>query len=321
LTSLVAIAVTVRCEAPFLLEWIAYHRTLGIEAFLLADNGGDDGTSALLQDLHSKRIVFRLDWIGQKYFQLAFYRQAIEIAHRFARGLFFIDVDEFLRPSVEATSISDLTRLRLTDDSIGAVAMNWAVYGSSNQRDIEPGLVIEQFTRRAHQETETNRHVKTFVRLDRCAGPGPNPHAVNLASGRYVDTRGGNILWAQKHHPVGLTTQVVWDHLRADRFVLKSRAEFERKRQRGSAFIRLRMNKETMTTILPRKIEAKSKTRFPLLLSNGQKSRSSACATSWPCRTSDKFATSRSIDEISVSSAPRGVERVAQGCATLHQMI
>jgi hypothetical protein len=54
------------------LEWIAYHRTLGIEAFLLADNGGDDGTSALLQDLHSKRIVFRLDWIGQKYFQLAF---------------------------------------------------------------------------------------------------------------------------------------------------------------------------------------------------------------------------------------------------------
>jgi hypothetical protein len=61
--------------------------------------------------------------------------------------LFFIDVDEFLRRCVEATSISDLTRLWLTDDSIGAVAMNWAVYGPSNQRDIEPGLVIERFTR------------------------------------------------------------------------------------------------------------------------------------------------------------------------------
>jgi len=32
----------VREEAGYLLEWIAYHRVLGVKIFLLADNGGSD---------------------------------------------------------------------------------------------------------------------------------------------------------------------------------------------------------------------------------------------------------------------------------------
>jgi hypothetical protein len=58
-----AIAAPVRGEAPYLLEWIAYHRVLGIRAFLLADNGGDDdkATSKLLQVLHDRQIIFRFD--------------------------------------------------------------------------------------------------------------------------------------------------------------------------------------------------------------------------------------------------------------------
>lgn len=232
---ILAIAAPVRAEAPYLLEWIAYHRALGIQAFLLADNGGDDGTSELMHALARQRIIVRLDWIGQKYFHLAFLRQAIGLGRLFAGGLFLIDVDEFLRPLDGATSVADLARSWMADASIGAVAINWAIFGSSGRQDAGEGLVIERFTQRAPQDCDINRQVKTFVRADRCAGPANNPHAVTLREGRYVDAAGEDVAWDQTVVPSGISTQVIWRHLRLDHFVVKSRAEFERKRARGSA--------------------------------------------------------------------------------------
>jgi hypothetical protein len=229
-----AIAAPVRGEAAYLLEWIAYHRALGIHAFLLGDNGGDDGTSALLEELARRRIVVRLDWRGRRYFQNAFQKQAITLARRFADGLFLIDVDEFLRPLDGRTSIADVAQAWLADAGIGAVAINWAIFGSSGRQRAEDGLVIERFTRRAVQDHGINRHVKTFVRLDRDAEPAGNPHAVTLASGRYVDTRGADVVWDTTHVEAGIANAVVWHDLRVDHFVLKSRAEFEKKRARGS---------------------------------------------------------------------------------------
>ncbi len=42
-----AIIAASRDQGPHLLEWIVYHRVLGIRAFLIADNGGGDNTSEL----------------------------------------------------------------------------------------------------------------------------------------------------------------------------------------------------------------------------------------------------------------------------------
>jgi SAM-dependent methyltransferase len=222
-------------EAPYLLEWIAYHRGLGVQNFYLGDNGGDDGTTALLQKLHRSGIVVRADWLGQKYFHLDFLRQAIAYASPHAGGLFLIDVDEFLRPTDGATSIVDLAQSWIADDGIGAVAINWAVYGSSGHEDAGEGLVIERFTRRAVQDFSVNKHVKSFVRPDRCAGPSGNPHAVALNRGRYVDTCGEDVRWDQTVANSGVSANVLWSRIRIDHFVLKSRAEFDRKQMRGSA--------------------------------------------------------------------------------------
>jgi hypothetical protein len=190
LTPVLAIVAPVRDEARYLVEWLAYHRALGINTFLLADNGGNDTTSALLEELDRHRLVKRFDWRHQTKFQLEFYCQAINVARSFADGLFFVDVDEFLRPEGQM-SISDVAKTWLADPTVGAVALNSAIYGSSGRQQCDSGLVIERFTRRAHQEFSGNKHAKTFVRVGCCAGPAENPHAVTLDSGRYVDTRGG----------------------------------------------------------------------------------------------------------------------------------
>jgi hypothetical protein len=72
------------------------------------------------------------------------------------------------------------------------------------------------------------------VRVDCCAGPAENPHAVRLSTGRYVDTCGKDVIWdTSQGHLVGITATVTWDVLRVDHFILKSREEFEEKRARG----------------------------------------------------------------------------------------
>lgn len=234
-----AIVAPVREEARYLIEWLAYHRALGINTFLLADNGGNDTTSALLEQLDRHRIVKRFDWRRQTKFQLEFYCQAINVARSFADGLFFVDVDEFLRPEGQM-SISDVAKTWLADPTVGAVALNWAIYGSSGLQQCDGGLVIERFTRRAHQAFSGNKHAKAFVRIDCCAGPAENPHAIALDSGRYVDTHGEDVIWDTSGPPLGITTRVIWDMLRVDHFILKSREEFAAKRARGRLLTTMR---------------------------------------------------------------------------------
>jgi Glycosyl transferase family 2 len=229
------VAAPVRGEAPYLLEWIAYHRVLGIRAFLLGDNAGDDeATSKLLQALHDQKIIFRFDWRGQTRFQLEFYKQALAAARLFADGIFLIDVDEFLRPTA-GFSVLQIAQTWLSDPGIGAVALNWAIYGSSDREEAGEGLVIERFTRRAPQDFNINHHAKAFARVSACAGPGGNPHAVVLNTGRYTDPLGRDVIWdATREYPPGLTANVIWDVLRVDHFIVKSHAEFRAKAARGN---------------------------------------------------------------------------------------
>jgi hypothetical protein len=230
-----AIVAPVRGEAPFLIEWIAYHRVRGVRRFLLADNGGDDGTSELLERLDRHEFVKRFDWRGRRYFQLEFYQHVIrELADSQRLVLIFVDVDEFLRSPPQAPGIPRLAQSLFADDSVSAVALNWALYGSSGHVSAAPGLVLERFIRRGRRNHPSHRHVKTMMRADRCAGVGQNPHAFALTGGRYVTPLGEDVEWDKTTEPEGLTRRVTWNRLRVDHFVLKSREEFERKRARGS---------------------------------------------------------------------------------------
>jgi hypothetical protein len=233
---ILALASPVRGEARYLLEWIAYHRALGVRAFFLGDNGGDDGTSDVLADLHQRKIVFCFDWRGQTHFQLQFIAQAIQAARLFADGLFLLDVDEFLRPQ-SGSSVLPIARRWLADATIGAVALNMVIYGTSGREQAGDGLVIERFTTRAPQDYAIHRHAKPFVRVASCAGPADNPHAVKLLSGRYVNPRGEDVVWDTRRFHTGVMQDVVWDVLRVDHFLLKSREEFAAKRARGMGLL------------------------------------------------------------------------------------
>jgi hypothetical protein len=228
-----AIVATARDEGPYLLEWIAYHRMLGIRAFLIADNGGQE-TSELLQDLHARGTIFRFDWRGRQFMQMRYYHQALAAAKTAQLdGVFILDLDEFLRPEY-GDSVSLIAARWLDDSTIGAVAINSAIYGSSGREQPGHGLVTERFTRRAEPEFVYNQLSKPFIRVSACDGF-LNPHFAVLREGRYINTRGEPVAW-MKGDFLGVTTTLVWNKIRIDHFQVKSRAECERKKTRGDAF-------------------------------------------------------------------------------------
>ena len=93
------IITTVRNEAPFLIEWIAYHQHIGSTDFLIYSNDCDDGTDEMLDRLQALGHVTheRNHSRGKKPVQW----RALNKAQRHkltksAEWVFVADVDEFL---------------------------------------------------------------------------------------------------------------------------------------------------------------------------------------------------------------------------------
>lgn len=231
----IAIVAPVKSEAPRLLEWISYHRVLGIRQFYLADNGGDDGTSELLQALDRAGIIVRLDWQGAKFFQLDFYNKVIPKLVGLADIVTPIDVDEFYRPLDGRSSIPEAVCELFADPAVIVLGVNWAVYGSSGRVSTGDGLVLERFTRRAPRDFEGNNHLKCFIRTEYFIPNNPNPHFYNFdrPGGRFADTRSEPLVW-QEMWRLGITDKVTWNALRLDHYMVKSQEEFEQRKARGS---------------------------------------------------------------------------------------
>lgn len=59
----IALVATARNEGIYILEWIAYHRLLGVEAFYIYSNDNDDGSDELLATLAKAGVI---TWINNR---------------------------------------------------------------------------------------------------------------------------------------------------------------------------------------------------------------------------------------------------------------
>lgn len=232
----IAVGAIVKNEGPYILEWVAYHRVLGFDRFFIADNGSDDGTSQLLAALHAIGIVDHFAFPGPagRPPQLPAYSQIMTRFREEADWIAFIDADEFVLPTDGARSVRPF--FSALGPSVGAVALNWAIYGSSFRKEPSEGLVIERFTRRAKQDHSTNLHYKTIVRTQAFRGVGSNPHLFRIRDGSWTIQADGFELAGHPQKGPGLSERLVWAPLRINHYVVKSRAEFDcKKAPRGRA--------------------------------------------------------------------------------------
>jgi hypothetical protein len=219
-----AVGAIVKESSETLLEWIAYHRVVGVDYFWIADNGSGIAARQLLLDLDRLGIISYMHFPSKvdANLQLSAYRKILARARNFKGLLAFIDADEFL--------VSDGNSLRphmeeiFRDENISALALNWAKFGSSGALFAEEGLVIERFTRRARQNNAGNRHFKSIVRPER-VNDFLNPHLVSLRQGRYVGSDGRDLMLNSKC-TAGMSDGVSWNGARINHYIIKSLEEF-----------------------------------------------------------------------------------------------
>lgn len=230
------VAAIIKNEMDALLEWIAYHRVVGVSGFIIADNGSNDGSRAFLDGLEKLGIVTVLDFpdvVGQKP-QLPAYERILRTCSTDIDLLAFIDADEFLVPLDPEQSITTSLDKWFSDPSITAVALNWSNFGSNGELFAEEGLVTERFTQRAPQQFNANKNFKSIVRPN-SAIHFNNPHHAELRYGRYIDTLGNDLVLHPKHGS-GVSEEVIWGEMRVNHYVVKSLEEFLLgKHLRGSA--------------------------------------------------------------------------------------
>ncbi|AWN37543.1 glycosyltransferase family 2 protein [Methylobacterium radiodurans] len=226
-----------RDEAPFLLEWLAYHRTRGIERFFIADNGGTDATSDLLCRLDRAGLVTRYDYLGRSYFQTDFYAETLARPEvRAACDLLAaLDCDEFLVATNGRPIPATLAEL-FADDAVSALALNWANYGSAGQEEHDPArLVLEQYDRRAEERNPLNNHIKSVFRPERFRGFRVNVHAIDMDYGLYRAASGDAADWDVAYAARGITRVPDWTNLRVNHYSTKSRSAFVQRKLQGRA--------------------------------------------------------------------------------------
>lgn len=156
-------------EGPFILEWVAWHKALGIRDIIVFSNDCSDGTDALLDALAEMGEITHLPnpatAVGSTYFQpvaLSFASQMREVRH--ADYVISMDVDEFIDIRVGDGTLPAL----LADiDDFDILAMSELNHGSNGIETFQPGWVTGLFAR--HQSAQPGKHraargVKSIVK-------------------------------------------------------------------------------------------------------------------------------------------------------------
>ncbi|WP_420002456.1 glycosyltransferase family 2 protein [Arenibacterium sp. LLYu02] len=136
-------------EAPYILEWIAYHRMIGVDRFLIYTNDCSDGTAELLDRLQALGIVEHRNndaWKGKSPQQHALNQALKEKVIKQADWVIHIDVDEFINVRCGNGRLEDFFD-RAPDAT--HVAMTWRLFGHNGVTKLADKPVIAQFDRAA----------------------------------------------------------------------------------------------------------------------------------------------------------------------------
>ncbi|MGH2980190.1 MAG: glycosyltransferase family 92 protein, partial [Solirubrobacterales bacterium] len=218
-------------EAPYLREWIEFHRLVGVERFFLYNHASVDDHRAALAPYIEDGIVTLEDWPDVANVQFDIYDHCLEQHRQDSCWIAFIDIDEFLF----SPTGRPLSELLVEYERWPGVAANWAMFGSSGHRTKPAGLVIENYVWRSDSpELEHTRRFKCIVdpaRATRCF----SSHGFDYTEGTLVD---------EDKQPIagGFSERSLYSRIRINHYYTRSEEEcirkFARPRVNDSALMR-----------------------------------------------------------------------------------
>ena len=157
----------VKNEGPFLLEWIAFNRLIGVTDFLFYSNDCTDGTDTLLDALGDYGAVHLPNPAkGRNYQMEALKDAAHQDVVRNADWIWIADVDEFLNIHTGDHTIPALIE-ECGDPQ--AISITFQFMANSGVDGFQDRPVIEQFNQTHNPDIwcgETAQEVKTLIRQD-----------------------------------------------------------------------------------------------------------------------------------------------------------
>jgi hypothetical protein len=208
-------------EAPYLREWIEFHRLAGVERFFLYDNGSTDDHLDVLAPYIDEGVVVFGRWEASPLDQRAVFDHCLAEHREHARWIAFLDLDEFLF-SPSGRTVSEL--LRGYEDWPG-VGVSWTMFSHADHRTRPPGLVIESYPLRDRQDPGLVKSIVDPLRTVHSV----NAHWFTPEYGFPVDENRWPLVRAQ-------AKSASYELLRINHYASRSRQELEEKVERGSGW-------------------------------------------------------------------------------------
>jgi hypothetical protein len=148
-----AIVTTMKNEGPFILEWLAFHRAIGVTDFLVYTNDCTDGTDTFLELLQARGLVQHRDnpfrATGLKPQHAALQAAEAEDVIRKAGWTICMDVDEFVNIKLGDGRLPTLyAAMEAAAPGANMIALTWRLFGNADVDAFDPDTpVIAQFTR------------------------------------------------------------------------------------------------------------------------------------------------------------------------------
>ncbi len=143
----VLVATCMRNEGPFILEWVAWHKALGVTDIVVFTDHCTDGTDRMLERLDELGLVMHLP-IQEDDLELRDFREAafsiLPELHVFEQADFFlaIDVDEFINVRVGDGTLGSLFN---ASGAFDVLSLSELTHGCNGHLKFEPGWVTELF--------------------------------------------------------------------------------------------------------------------------------------------------------------------------------
>lgn len=229
---------TMKDEAPYILEWVAYHRAIGFTDFLIYTNDCTDGTDLLLDRLEQRSIVTH---VRNTVLKRGPHKSALKDAQKHplyqsADWIYVADVDEFLNIKIGNGKVDDLiARFPRTN----AIPITWRMFSNNGHCALFPGKCTQAFTDAEPllpQDNAKGRFVKTLFK--------PHPeikrmglHAPVYKQGRETELRWGSLSQEKdpEADPRRPTENFGYEIAQVNHYAVRSVDAFLMKRNRGRA--------------------------------------------------------------------------------------
>jgi|GEM_PF-981914 methyltransferase, FkbM family len=212
-------------EAPYLIEWLEFHKIVGVERFYLYNNNSTDNTIDILQPYVQSGEVILHDWPVTPG-QMSAYEHCLSAYKNESEWIAFIDLDEFLFP----TEKDDLKEVLKEFDGVAGVVVNQLYFGSSGHEFRPEGLQIEHFTKRSADNCDSNKCVKSIVRSQQVLGPSCPHFFIPSSKDRFLVTENREPLSSS------ISEKKSVQKLRINHYFTRSKQEMKAKVMRGDAF-------------------------------------------------------------------------------------